>query len=247
MNGPERIPLAQLALMLLPLGLVGVLYIKLVGDAKLVAYATTRMVVQLILIGFVLAHIFAVSHWAVSLLVGAFMLAVAASIAVRPVGREHYLNLLIALACGTVPVLGLVLVGVLQTSPWYEPSFFIPLAGMVCANTMNALSLSADRFLSERRTVSLAQARKRAFETALLPNINSFFAVGLVSLPGMMTGQILAGADPIQAVKYQIVVMFMIAAATSLGCIIIVLLIYRRMFTARHQLDSAIIRRRRQA
>lgn len=78
----------------------------------------------------------------------------------------------------------------------------------------------------------------------MIPIINSMMVVGIVSLPGMMTGQILAGADPLQAVKYQIVIMFMVAAATSLGCIGVALLVFRRLFNDRHQLQAAIIKRR---
>jgi putative ABC transport system permease protein len=72
----------------------------------------------------------------------------------------------------------------------------------------------------------------------MIPIINSMMVVGLVSLPGMMTGQILSGTDPVEAVKYQIVVMFMLAGGTSLGCITIALLGYRRLFNERHQLES---------
>ena len=77
----------------------------------------------------------------------------------------------------------------------------------------------------------------------MIPIINSMMVVGIVSLPGMMTGQILSGVDPIVAVKYQIVVMFMIAAATSLGCIAIALLVYRHLFNDRHQLRTGVIRK----
>jgi putative ABC transport system permease protein len=78
----------------------------------------------------------------------------------------------------------------------------------------------------------------------MIPIINSMMVVGLVSLPGMMTGQILAGADPLKAVEYQIVVMFMIAAATAMGSILVALLVYHRLFNARHQLLSELISRR---
>jgi len=77
----------------------------------------------------------------------------------------------------------------------------------------------------------------------MIPILNSMAVVGIVSLPGMMTGQILQGADPVDAVKYQIVVMFMIAAATSLGCMVVGLLVYRRLFNDRHQLRWRDIRK----
>ena len=84
-----------------------------------------------------------------------------------------------------------------------------------------------------------------ATRRGLIPIVNTMMVVGIVSLPGMMTGQILAGADPLLAVKYQIVVMFMIAAATSLACILMVLLVYGRLFNAKHQLlANEIIRKK---
>jgi len=83
-----------------------------------------------------------------------------------------------------------------------------------------------------------------AVRRGMIPIINSMMVAGLVSLPGMMTGQILAGEDPLKAVEYQIVVMFMIAAATSLGCMLIAVLVYHRLFNARHQLLSDLITKR---
>jgi putative ABC transport system permease protein len=131
---------------------------------------------------------------------------------------------------------------------------------MVLGNSLTGISLCLDTLLealSERRAyveteLALGASRWEAVREplaqsvrrGLIPIINSMMVVGLVSLPGMMTGQILQGADPLQAVKYQIVVMFMIAASTSLGCMTMALLVYRRLFNERHQLRSEWIKHR---
>ena len=115
-------------------------------------------------------------------------------------------------------MLGLVVGLVVPSDPWYEPRVVIPLAGMVFANSMNVVSLAAERFQSEVGRVSdLIEARNTAFSASLIPLINSYLAVGLVSLPGMMTGQILSGTSPLVAVRYQIMVMCMLLGAGGLA------------------------------
>ncbi len=112
----------------------------------------------------------------------------------------------------------LVVYGVLHLDPWYQPKFIIPLAGMIFANAMNAVSIAAERFESEKsRGESYQGARATAYKAALIPLINALFAVGLVSLPGMMTGQILSGVDPLIAVRYQMMVMLMILGGAGIS------------------------------
>jgi len=111
--------------------------------------------------------------------------------------------------------------GVLNLDPWYEPRYIIPLGGMIFANSMNTVSISAERFESEVSNGQLVDTAKRiAFQTGMIPVINSMFAVGLVALPGMMTGQILSGISPLIAARYQIVVMAMLFAASGLSAAI---------------------------
>src|SRR3569623_2692060 len=121
---------------------------------------------------------------------------------------------------------GMALLGLLRVEPWYSPQYAIPLLGMILGNTLNGISLGLDRLggeLSGRRApvealLALGATRweaargpiRQAVRTGLIPTINAMMVVGIVSLPGMMTGQILAGADPVEAVKYQIVMMFLI-------------------------------------
>jgi putative ABC transport system permease protein len=107
---------------------------------------------------------------------------------------------------------------VISLEPWFEPRYMIPLAGMIFANSMNSVSLAAERLAAElSRDLDFRQARNEAFQAAFIPTINSMLAVGLVSLPGMMTGQILSGVSPTVAAHYQIVVMCMIFASAGLS------------------------------
>jgi putative ABC transport system permease protein len=143
-------------------------------------------------------------------------------------------------------------VGIVRVEPWYDPQYLIPLLGMVLGNTLNGISLGLDRFMeglnSQRDQVETLLAMgatrweaahrqvREALRVGMIPTINSMSVMGLVSLPGMMTGQILAGANPIDAVRYQIVIMFMIAAGTALGIFGVVLLAYKRLLSPEHQL-----------
>lgn len=179
------------------------------------------MLVQLVAVGFALRFIFAVSHPGLILGLFILMLLVATWIALRPVKalrRAHFGRAFLALCVGGGLTLAVVLGAVVPLEPWFEPRYSIPLAGMVFANAMNGLSLAAERFDREQQNGRpYREARGEALQAALLPLTNTFHAVGLVSLPGMMTGQILAGVDPLLAVRYQIVVMAMVFAAAGIS------------------------------
>jgi len=113
----------------------------------------------------------------------------------------------------------MVVFGVLHLTPWYEAKFLIPLSGMIFANAMNSVSIAAERFESEmvEKNGNYIQARAVSYKAAFIPTINALFAVGLVSLPGMMTGQILSGIDPLIAVRYQMMVMLMILGSSGIS------------------------------
>ena len=131
---------------------------------------------------------------------------------------------LTGIAVGGGLTLALVTQVILELDPWYMPRYMIPLAGMIFSNSMNSVSLAAERLTSEMdRGMRYSNARGIALTTALIPITNSLFAVGIVSLPGMMTGQILAGVDPLIAVRYQIMVMCMIfsSAGISSACFLL--------------------------
>jgi putative ABC transport system permease protein len=183
------------------------------------AHATLRMLIQLLLIGYVLIYIFKSDHYGVILGVLAVMLLIAAWIAIRPLhvrNYSSYAHALIAIAVAGILTLALVTQLVVGVEPWFSPRYIVPLAGMIFAGSMNAVSLAAERLQAEsERGTPYEQSRKIALQASLIPIINSLFAVGLVSLPGMMTGQILSGVSPLVAAQYQIVVMTMLFGASG--------------------------------
>ncbi|MAE95128.1 MAG: hypothetical protein CL910_10750 [Deltaproteobacteria bacterium] len=184
-------------------------------------YANGRMLAQLLAVGYVLTFVFETEHPLVVIGVVVMMIAVASWIALRPLAQarsRHYPQALTAISVSGLLMLALVTQVVLELPRWFEPHVVVPLAGMIFANAMNTVSLAAERFESERHQgAALQEARRVALDAGLIPQINSLFAVGLVSLPGMMTGQILSGVDPLVAVRYQIMVMCMVFGSGGLG------------------------------
>ncbi|MGE4605956.1 MAG: ABC transporter permease [Myxococcota bacterium] len=189
--------------------------------ASTALYANGRMLVQLLAVGYVLTYVFEANHPLIIVAVLAVMVLTSAWIALRPLKRRGlglYTLVLVAVAATGLTMLAIVTQIVLDLSPWFEPRFVVPLAGMIFANAMNTVSLAAERFESERnREIDVAGARRAALDAALIPQINGLLAVGLVSLPGMMTGQILSGVDPQVAVRYQIMVMCMVFGSAGLA------------------------------
>jgi len=188
---------------------------------KSASVAIFRMLIQLLLIGYVLNFIFdANSQWII-LLVLMFMLVAASWIGLNalPVDpRSLFLYSLAAIACGGGVILIFISQGVLHVDPWYQPQVMIPIAGMIFSNSMNAVSLAGERLYSELdHDNDFSRARNIAFQAAMIPVINALLAVGLVSLPGMMTGQILAGTAPTIAARYQIIVMCMIFSSAGIS------------------------------
>lgn len=209
------ISLTALALCLIPVAGVAWLAARWSGKAFETVYATIRMLIQLLAVGFVLVVLFKSSNPLVGAAVVAVMIFVSSMIGIRTVKenrRAAFWKACLAIGLGGGAVLVYIVFAVLRVSdPWYQPRILIPLAGMIFSNSMTAVTLAADRFERETATgSSYADARSAAWNTALIPQINALLAVGLVALPGMMTGQILSGVDPLVAVRYQIVVMAMV-------------------------------------
>ena len=250
------------ALLILINGGISVLLGLGLGRRLLIAAACT--VVQLFLIGLVLEWVFRVDRWYIVLALMLLMTLIAGGAAAR---RAHVRYPGIGL-CSVVSVWAsswlmgaLALFVIARVRPWYAPQYAIPLLGMILGNTLNGISLGLDRLggdLAARRLhveslLALGATRweaargpiRQAVRTGLIPIINAMTVVGIVSLPGMMTGQLLAGISPLQAVKYQIVIMFLIASGTALGTVSVVLLSYRRLFNDRHQFLHALIAERR--
>ena len=187
-------------------------------------YANVRMLVQLLIVGYVLTYIFETDEPAIIIGVVLVMIFTAAWIALRPLkeSRLHLYAMVVAAVAGSgLVMLGIVTQIVLDLPRWFEPRFVVPLAGMIFANLMNTVSLAAERFESEVAQESHPlEARRVALEAAMIPQINSLLAVGLVSLPGMMTGQILSGIDPQVAVRYQVMVMCMVFGSGGMAAVI---------------------------
>lgn len=232
------------------------------GLERRLLWAAVRTVVQLTLLGYVLTWVFGVDGPFVVLVMAAVMTLAAARAAVRRPSRRyrgafgHAFAALLTTGLVTTAVVTQVVVGV---EPWYRPQYVIPLLGMVFGNSLTGIALCLDHLLTsldeDREQIELAlamgataeeasqDALREALRRGLIPIINAMSVAGLVSLPGMMTGQILAGSPPLTAVAYQVVVMFMIAAGTALGSMMAALMVRRRLFNDRHQLRVELIER----
>lgn len=235
-------------------------YALRLGLARTLLIASVRMTVQLLLVGYVLGYIFALNRPLPVLGVALLMAGTASTAAVGRTTRRFagvYWDSLVSVLAVSFVVTGFGLEGILRVEPWFEPQYAIPILGMVLGNALTGISLALERFteglVSHREQIEtlLALGATRweaahteiqtAVRTGMIPTLNSMMVIGLVSLPGMMTGQILAGASPLDAVRYQIVIMFMLAAATALGSLLIVLLAYRRLLSKEHRLRLELL------
>lgn len=222
-----------------------------------------RAVVQLVAVGYILVYLFANARWWLVLLALVVMLVAATVTATRRHGKSNggerralWMISGTAMLVSAGLTLAYVTQLVLHVRPWYDPRYLIPLFGMIVGNALNGAALAAERFASEmesRRgeveaylalgaTSSRAAAEpvRRALVASLIPSVNGLMVVGLVQLPGMMTGQILAGQSPLLAVRYQIVVAFMLAGATAATAAMVVLWYRRRFFTSAAQLSVRV-------
>ncbi len=246
----------QLALCLGFVLLAGVTsIINKLGLGRDLLVGTIRTFAQLFLMGFVLKFVFQMHiSWLVLLMFTGMVAAAVHIIRGRVTERSipfilpTFISMLVSYTLVTAVVTG-VIVG---ARPWWTPQYFIPLAGMIVGNSMTAISISLERLFSDLKSrrdeveMKLALGAdyreasqdilRKAIKAAMIPSINSLMAVGLVSLPGMMTGQILSGTDPLIAIRYQIVVMLMLVASTAIGAVVVTGLVRRRCFSAAQSL-----------
>lgn len=232
------IELSNLAIVLIPALLVVVIQWRWKLTPNTSLHALARMIIQLSLIGYALSYIFNTENSFIVLAVLSVMLIASSWIALRSVPERRNELFFVALASTIIVnalLLALITQLVLESDPWYAPRVVIPLAGMVFAAGMNSISLFAERYFSELENSELKQgcdellARNTAYQATLIPTINSLFAVGLVSLPGMMTGQILSGVSPLIAVRYQIMIMLMLFASAGLTTALFYVLLKRKI------------------
>ena len=219
--------------------------------------AALRTTAQLLFVGLILKTVFAQSQLPLMALIVMVMLAVASwEILARQKRKLHGLwafsvsVLSLFVSSFLITIVALVLI--IKVDPWYMPQYAIPLLGMLLGNTMNGIALGMDRLvqtawqqrfvieqrlmLGERHIDAIRDIRHDSMRAGMIPIINAMAAAGIVSLPGMMTGQILAGSAPIEAVKYQILIMFLITAGTGFGVISVLHLISNRLFDDRQRL-----------
>ena len=234
-------------------------YWQSLGLERDVAVGTVRTFVQLLAVGFILQQLFNAARWYWVILALAIMTTVAAYNAMqRQTGAKQGLLTVMTAAIATGGAITLILVigVVLRVRPWYQPQYVIPIAGMIIGNSMNGATLVVNRLHSEltlRRNaieaalalgasarVAAAESLRESLRAAMMPTINSMMTVGLVQLPGMMTGQIISGVSPLEAVRYQIIVMLMIAAATAITAMTAAFGALGVFFTAAEQLSPRL-------
>jgi len=249
--GPEQLALA--AALVLINGLLS-LWLRL-GLERQLAVASARTVVQLTLVGYVLAPVFAWEHPLPVLALAALMVALASRAAVKRSSRSYrgvHLAAFAALMVGAGATALLATGVIVGAEPWWRPQYLVPLVGMMLGNALTGISLGLDRCLTElderrdRVEGRLAMGATwweaarpvaaEALRAGMIPILNSMSVVGLVTLPGMMTGQILSGTDPALAARYQILIMFLICAATGAGTACAVLVSVRAVFDDQHRL-----------
>jgi len=257
-NGPTIIDLDFVDLALV-YGLIlltaGLARLTRVGQERDLLWASLRMVLQLLMAGYVLHAVFALSQaWSVLLILAAMLgfsvQVIGQRVKNRMPGFYRITGLALSAGCGGATFFFCILI--LSPDPWFDPRYLIPLTGMIIGNSMNGAALAAERLASEMKERQLEietslclgassrtasrEAVRSAYRAALIPVTNTMSAMGLVFLPGMMTGQILSGTEPVLAVKYQIAIMCAISGAVAVSSFLIVLLGVRGYFTPAHQL-----------
>ena len=227
------------------------------GVHRSLLFSAVRMVVQLALVGLVLTTLFSVVSPLWTGLAALVMVLFAGHEATQRQDRRlsGWWSYGLGTSCmmmASVVVTVFALLAALQPTPWYDPRYAIPLLGMILGNCMTGVGLGlstlttslvsrrpgveAQLMLGATRRIATAPVVREALRSALMPIVNSMAATGIVSLPGMMTGQILGGVPPAEAVKYQILVMFLIAGGTGLGAVTAVLGGVHRLTDGRHRL-----------
>lgn len=257
MNTILEISIAQMgAAYIFTLILLAIVRARKIDREKEILIATIRMTLQLILTGYILSYVFNNRNPFFTLIIIAIMETFAVFNTFKRVKAELSPRLkqviAISMVTGSLASLLYFLLIVVRISPWYDPRYFIPIAGMIIGNSMTGLSLGTNRLVegmkTQRHEVEAAlmlgatpRAATRhivnhAFDSAILPTINSMVGMGIVSLPGMMTGQILSGTSPLTAIRYQIAIMLGISGSVAFTVILFLQLGYKAFFNNRSQL-----------
>ena len=239
---------------------VGISSWQRLGLARDFMIGAIRTIVQLLLVGYVLVYIFALSRWYITVAALLVMTVVATFAAVgrqkvsrkKKVGGGLHRITGVAMLLGSGFTLVYISTLVVRVHPWYDPRYMIPIFGMIVGSAMNGASIALERLAAEMEArkaeieaylalgatyqQATRQVVRQALRAALIPTVNALMVVGIVTLPGMMTGQILAGSSPLTAVRYQIVVVFMQTAAVAITTVVLTLWYRRTFFTDALQL-----------
>jgi len=235
-----------------------IIRIRGISREKEILFSSVRMTLQLILTGFILVYIFQKPNpWVtlgIILLMEAFAIHTVIHKFQRVLSFKFKRVIVLSLALGTLSCLLYFLLVVVRIHPWYDPQYFIPIAGMLIGNSMTGISLGVKSLLEgmtiQRALVEEAlilgatpQAATKSiinttFDAAILPTINSMMGMGIIFLPGMMTGQILSGVSPLTAISYQIAIMFGILGSVALSVILTLQWGYKTFFNKEDQLLS---------
>jgi len=262
MDGIIQIEILYLALgYILILLLLVLVRVKRLGKEWEITLASLRMTAQLVLTGFVLTYVFSWQRIWITLIIFAVMEAFAVYTVFGRIKKSLFPALRIVIATsmiiGTSVALAYFLFVIVRVDPWFAPRYFIPVAGMVIGNSMNGISIGIDRLSSGIRSrldrmegalmlgASPKEAArpfvKEAFSAGIMPIINNMMGMGIVFLPGMMTGQILAGVAPLNAIKYQIAIMLGIGGAVTITVFLVTELGYRRFFNHHSQIRQEVL------
>src|SRR6056297_1924967 len=257
MNGVINLSLLQMVFAyLLVIIVMGIIKLRGVSREKELLVASIRMTLQLTLTGYVLVYLFESMNPLYTILV----IIVMEVFAIYNIYQRANMKLskkikeiiALSMAIGTLSSIIYFLLIVVNISPWYDPRYFIPISGMLIGNSMTGITLGVTRLVdgmrSKKHIVETAlmlgatpkMAAKEivddAFDSAILPTINSMVGIGIVFLPGMMTGQILSGTSPITAIKYQMAIMLGILGSVAFTVILFVQLGYKTFFNDQQQL-----------
>ncbi|CDF59180.1 ABC transporter permease [Thermobrachium celere] len=257
MNGAVRLSILQvISAYLFIIILLLIVRKRGLNREKEIIISTTRMTLQLILTGYILTYIFKTPNPIITVLVISIMEVFAIQNIIKRsknrLSKELKKVVIFSMLTGTLFTLIYFIFIVINIKPWYNPQYFIPLAGMVIGNSMTGISLGINKLVEGFKNqvdmiecslmlgASPKDASKsildNAFDSAILPTINSMVGMGIVFLPGMMTGQILSGSSPLVAIEYQIAIMLGILGSVSISVIIFLLLGYKTFFNNRMQI-----------
>lgn len=223
---------------------------------KQILIASTRMTIQLTIMGYILMFVFGNPSWWLTSLMIVIMISFAIYNSIKRVkikmSKELKVIIAFSIAFGALLTATFFIIVVLNVRPWFNPQYFIPISGMIVGNSMTGIALGANKLCSdfEEKRVEIENSLmlgaspvtatrgivNNAFDTAILPTMNNMLTMGIVSLPGMMTGQILSGTFPLTAIKYQIGILLAILGSTAVATVLFVTLGYRTFFTKDNRL-----------